>query len=106
MTNLNDLYYFSVLVEQRSFSAAAAVIGVSKGTLSKRVRALEQKFGLQFANRTTRHFSLTEAGEDFYRHCLRVMVEVRRAEVAGQAWLAAHVEQERITRPADVARKR
>ncbi|CAB3809787.1 HTH-type transcriptional regulator DmlR [Paraburkholderia ultramafica] len=97
MLDLNDLYYFSVVVEKRGFSAAAESIGVPKGTLSKRLRALEQELGLRLANRTTRKFSLTEAGADFHEHCLRVMNEVRNAEQAAQARLSEPVGRVRIT---------
>ena len=97
MLDLNDLYYFSVVVEKRGFSAASDAIGVPKGTLSKRVRALEQALGLRLANRTTRKFSLTEAGTDFYAHCARVMSEVERAEQAARARLDEPVGRVRIT---------
>lgn len=97
MLDLNDLYYFSVVVEKRGFSAAAESIGVPKGTLSKRLRALELALGLRLANRTTRKFSLTEAGADFHEHCLRVMSEVRDAEQAAQARLSEPVGRVRIT---------
>lgn len=78
--DLNNLYYFSVLVEKQSFSAAAEEIGIPKGTLSKRIRALELALGLRLAYRTTRRFSLTGAGSDFHQHCLRVLEQVRAAE--------------------------
>ena len=97
MIDLNDLYYFSVVVEKRGFSAAADAIGIPKGTLSKRLQALERALGLRLANRTTRKFSLTEAGADFHAHCLRVMNEVRDAEQAAQARLTEPVGRVRIT---------
>jgi DNA-binding transcriptional LysR family regulator len=80
--DLNNLYYFAVVVEKQSFSAAAEAVGMPKGTLSKRIRSLEETLGLRLANRTTRRFSLTEAGVEFYSHCLRVLDEVRAAERA------------------------
>lgn len=97
MLDLNDLYYFSVVVEKRGFSAAADVIGVPKGTLSKRLNALEQALGLRLANRTTRKFSLTEAGAAFYEHCLLIMNEVHNAEQAAQARLTEPVGRVRLT---------
>lgn len=104
MLDLNDLYYFSVVVEKRGFSAAAEAIGVPKGTLSKRMRTLEQALGLRLANRTTRKFSLTEAGADFHAHCLRVMNEVRNAEQAAQARLTEPVGRVRLTCATGVVR--
>ena len=104
MLDLNDLYYFSAVVEKRSFSAAAEVTGVPKGTLSKRMSALEQRLGLRLANRTTRTFSLTEAGEDLHQYCLRVMNEVRGAEEAAKARLSEPVGRVRITCSAEIVR--
>ncbi|NUX57790.1 LysR substrate-binding domain-containing protein [Paraburkholderia youngii] len=104
MIDLDDLYYFSVVVEKRGFSAAADAIGIPKGTLSKRLQALERALGLRLANRTTRKFSLTEAGVDFHAHCLRVMNEVRNAEQAAQARLTEPVGRVRITCAAGIVR--
>ncbi|MEX3816080.1 LysR substrate-binding domain-containing protein [Paraburkholderia sp. BR13439] len=94
--DLNNLYYFAVVVEKLSFTAAAEQIGIPKGTLSKRIRSLEQTLGVRLANRTTRHFSLTEAGAEFHRHCVNVLVQVRAAETAIRERLDAPVGRVRI----------
>ncbi|MEX3816278.1 LysR substrate-binding domain-containing protein [Paraburkholderia sp. BR13439] len=104
MFDLNDLYYFSVIVEKRGFSAAADSIGVPKGTLSKRMRALEQALGLRLANRTTRKFSLTEAGVEFHAHCLRVVGEVEKAEQSARERLSEPVGRVRMTCPVGTVR--
>lgn len=104
MLDLNDLYYFSVVVEKKGISTAAETIGIPKGTLSKRLRGLEQSLGLRLANRTTRSFSLTEAGADFHGHCLRVMQAVRDAERAAQARISEPVGRVRISCASGVVR--
>jgi DNA-binding transcriptional LysR family regulator len=61
--NANDLLAFLVVARERSFTKAAAKIGVSQSALSHTVRALETRLGLRLLTRTTRSVSPTEAGE-------------------------------------------
>ena len=95
--DLNDLYYFAALVDKRGFTAAAEATGIPKATLSRRLRALEQTLGVRLAHRTTRRFALTEAGEEFHTHCLRVLEEARAAREGVQARLAKPVGKVRMT---------
>ena len=60
--NLNDLIAFVEVARERSFTKAAAKLGVSQSALSYTVRTLEARLGLQLLTRTTRSMSLTEAG--------------------------------------------
>ncbi|PZA13879.1 LysR family transcriptional regulator [Rhodopseudomonas palustris] len=53
---------FIAVAQQRSFTAAAATLGVSPSALSQLVRGLEERIGARLLNRTTRSVSLTEAG--------------------------------------------
>jgi len=48
---------------ERSFTRAAAQLGVSKSALRHTIRALETRLTLRFLTRTTRNFALTEAGD-------------------------------------------
>lgn len=61
--NLNDLLAFLTVARERSFSKAAAKLGVSPSALSHTLRALERGLGVRLLNRTTRSVSPTEAGE-------------------------------------------
>jgi DNA-binding MarR family transcriptional regulator len=54
---------FMTEAEQRSFSKAADLLGVSPSALSQTVRALEEQLGIRVRTRTTRRISLTEAGQ-------------------------------------------
>lgn len=84
MDDLNDLFYFSAVVQYNGFSAASRVIGVEKTKLSRRVAALEKQLGVRLLQRSTRTLSLTEAGERFYAHCQIAVEAVRGAyEVIG-----------------------
>jgi len=61
--NLDDLLAFAVVGRERSFTKAAAKLGVSQSALSHTIRGLEARLGLRLLTRTTRSVSPTEAGE-------------------------------------------
>ncbi len=61
--NFNDLLAFLAVARERSFTKAAAKLGVSQSALSHTVRGLEERLGLRLLTRTTRSVSPTEAGE-------------------------------------------
>jgi DNA-binding transcriptional LysR family regulator len=65
--NLNDLLAFVAVAKQRSFTRAAAQLGVSQSALSHTVRGLEERLGLRLLTRTTRSVAPTEAGERLLR---------------------------------------
>jgi Bacterial regulatory helix-turn-helix protein, lysR family len=58
--DLNDLYFFSKVVEHEGFAAASRVLGVPKSTLSRRVSLLEERLGVRLLQRSTRRFAVTE----------------------------------------------
>src|SRR6476659_5233986 len=58
-----DLTAFVVVAEERSFTKAAAKLGMSQSALSQIVRRLEKRLGLRLLTRTTRSVAPTEAGE-------------------------------------------
>ena len=61
--NLNDLQAFLAVARDRSFTKAAAKLGVSRSALSHTLRTLEARLGLRLLTRTTRSVSLTSAGD-------------------------------------------
>jgi DNA-binding transcriptional LysR family regulator len=61
--NINDLIAFAAVARERSFTRAAAQLGVSQSALSHTMRALEARLGVRLLTRTTRSVSPTEAGE-------------------------------------------
>jgi DNA-binding transcriptional LysR family regulator len=65
--NLNDLLAFLAVAKERSFTRAAAQLGVSQSALSHTVRGLEERLGLRLLTRTTRSVAPTEAGERLLR---------------------------------------
>lgn len=77
--DLNDMYYFTLVVKNNGFTAAERLSGIPKSKLSRKVGKLEKYLGVRLINRNTRRLELTAAGRDYYNHCL-VMVE--QAEMA------------------------
>lgn len=66
--NINDLLAFLAVARERSFTRAAAQLGVSQSALSHTVRGLEERLGLRLLTRTTRSVAPTEAGERLLRN--------------------------------------
>ena len=65
--DLNDLNAFLAVARERSFTRAAAQLGVSQSALSQTLRSLETRLGLRLLTRTTRSVATTEAGERLLR---------------------------------------
>lgn len=61
--NFNDLWYLIVVARERSFTRAAAKLGVSQSALSHAIRGLEERPGVRLLTRTTRSVAPTDAGE-------------------------------------------
>jgi DNA-binding transcriptional LysR family regulator len=66
-TQFGELSAFVAVAEEASFTKAAKRMGLSTGTLSQTVRALEERLGVRLLNRTTRSVAPTEAGERMLR---------------------------------------
>src|ERR1700688_4812482 len=65
--NLNDLLVFLAVAKERSFTRAAAQLGLSQSALSHTIRGLEERLGLRLLTRTTRSVAPTDAGERLLR---------------------------------------
>ncbi len=65
--NYNELYLFMQVVQEGSFTAAAKRLGLAQSGVSRSVRELEERLGVQLLVRTTRKLSLTQAGEQLYQ---------------------------------------
>jgi DNA-binding transcriptional LysR family regulator len=66
--NFNDLLGFLAVAGERSFTRAAAKLGVSQSALSHSIRELEERLGVRLLMRTTRSVAPTEAGERLLRN--------------------------------------
>lgn len=79
MERLAEMMTFAKVVETKSFSGAARMLGSSKSLVSKQIGQLEHALGVRLLNRTTRSMSLTEIGSAYYEHCARIAQEIEAA---------------------------
>lgn len=82
MDDLNDLYYFAQVVEHGGFAPAGRALNMPKSKLSRRIALLEERLGVRLLQRSPRHFSVTEIGQEYQRHCLAMLVEAQAAREA------------------------
>ncbi len=80
-----DLRTFAAIVDLGGISAAARKLGLQKSSVSRDLAALEARLGARLFQRTTRHISLTEAGEVLSAYAHRVVEELENAEAAVSA---------------------
>lgn len=80
MLNLNDLQVFVQVVDHGGFTAAGRALNLPKQTLSKRVAELERRAGVRLIQRTSRSFTVTELGDELYRHAAAMVIEAEAAE--------------------------
>src|SRR5665213_685454 len=77
---LRQLRYLVALAEELNFTRAAANQHIAQPALSQQIRRLEDEVGLALVERTTRHVSLTEAGQLLVGRARRVLAELDSAE--------------------------
>jgi DNA-binding transcriptional LysR family regulator len=79
--NINDILVFFAVARERSFTRAAAKLGMTQSALSHIIRALETRLGVRLLTRTTRSVSPTEAGERLLQNVAPRLEEIE-AEIA------------------------
>ena len=79
MQDLNDLYYFAMVVEHGGFAAAERALGIPKSRLSRRISQLETDLGVRLLQRSTRRFAVTDVGMSVYRHAQTMLTEAQAA---------------------------
>ena len=79
MQDLNDLYYFAMVVEHGGFAAAERALGIPKSRLSRRISQLEGDMGVRLLQRSTRRFAVTDVGMSVYRHAQTMLTEAQAA---------------------------
>lgn len=75
---LRQIYYFTKVVEFNSFTQAAEECFISQSAISQQIQALEADLGVNLIIRENRKFSLTSAGEYFYKQSLLLLDEMER----------------------------
>lgn len=80
MRRWDGIEAFVAVVQKGSFTAAAESLGVSASHVSRRVAELESQLGTPLIYRTTRSIRLSDAGEDYYEECNRLLQGFLSAE--------------------------
>ena len=80
--DLNEILVFARVVQNGSFTGAAAQLDMPKSTVSRKVSELEGRLNARLLQRTTRKLSLTDVGRTYYDYCARIVGEVEDAERA------------------------
>ena len=79
MQDLNDLYYFAMVVDHGGFAAAERALGIPKSRLSRRISQLENELGVRLLQRSTRRFAVTDVGQSVHRHAQSMLAEATAA---------------------------
>ena len=79
MHDLNDLYYFAMVVDHQGFAAAERALGIPKSRLSRRITQLETDLGVRLLQRSTRRFAVTDVGTSVHRHAQSMLAEAQAA---------------------------
>lgn len=87
---IRQIKYFQAVVRNSSFSEAAEECHISQSAISQQIQALEKELGFQLLHRKNRKFSLTPAGEHFYKKSLILIADYER--ICMEAAKIAHAD--------------
>ena len=82
MDRLDAMRLFVRVIDRRSFTAAAADLGIPRSTATEAIRRLERDLGSRLMEWTTRHVAPTPDGNAYYRRCLSILADIDEAEGA------------------------
>jgi len=82
MDRFENMETFIRVVEVGSISGAAERMGVTKSSVSRRLKELEGHLGVELFHRTTRKMNLTDTGRSFYQQSVRILEDVLETELA------------------------
>lgn len=102
--DIQDMCIFARVAAVQNLSAVGTELGLTPGTISKRIQALEDELRVRLFDRTTRSIRITEEGAKFLTHVERILAEIERARAA----VSANVEQPKgrikVSAPASLSR--
>ena len=104
MDPLRRMAVFAMVVEQRSMSAAARMLGMSTSAVSQQIRQLERDGGVTLLHRSTRKLTLTAAGERYYEGCSAMVAAARDAQLQLAQVRDAPTGELRVAAPVGFAR--
>lgn len=99
MALVNQLSLFIDVVQQGSFTKAAALHDMDNSSLSKQIKKLEVQLGVQLLNRSTRSFSLTPAGEEILQQAYSLVGTLDQVQSIADSYQAEPKGRIRVTAP-------
>lgn len=105
MDKLGDMDLFVRVVRTGGLASAGREVGLSPASMSARMNALEARYNTRLLNRSTRHVSLTETGQQFFEACLNILADMSEVEsqiLGSQKSLKGSL---RITAPSDLGQQ-
>lgn len=82
MDKLRAITVYRRVIELGSFTAAAEDLNLSKAAISKNIKELEKYLGSPLINRTTRTFSITDDGQNYFHHIRNILDDLSNADLA------------------------
>lgn len=80
--DIQDLRIFARVAAVQNLSSVGTELGLTPGTISKRIQALESELRVRLFDRTTRSIRITEEGATFLSHVERILIELERARAS------------------------
>ncbi len=80
MDRLFCMQVFVRVVEHGAFTRAADALGIARASATAAIAQLEKRLGVRLLHRTTRRLSVTDEGQSYYAHCVRILDEIAEAE--------------------------
>src|SRR6187397_1779004 len=99
LPDLEPWAIFASVVEHRSFSGAAAALGVSKATVSKAIVRLEARLGTSLFHRSSRKLTLTDSGRTLAERAQHLLADGLAAEEAARESASAPAGLVRVAAP-------
>src|SRR4051794_2211026 len=83
--DVDALLVFGKVVENRSLSKAAALLGMPKSTVSRKLTKLESDLGIKLLRRNTHQLTVTDLGEKVYAHAVKILDEANGVRALAEA---------------------
>jgi len=82
----NTLLMLAKVIELKSVSGAASVLGIPRSTVSRKINKLETELGIKLLRKNTRQITVTDLGDEIYKHALVIQNEINlvRAVLGGR----------------------
>jgi DNA-binding transcriptional LysR family regulator len=103
--DIQDMRIFARVAALQNLSAAGAELGVTPGTVSKRIQALEDELSARLFDRTTRSIRITEEGRALLAHVERILAEVAAARASVDDKVGTPKGKLRIAAPVGLGRR-